>query len=97
VAERHAALREAFAALSPSDRQLIALLLEDPPVSHAEISTRLGIPVNSIGPTRRRCLDKLRRDPAIAALTSTETSSADEITARQPRGDALGQSRLTKY
>jgi hypothetical protein len=31
-------------------------------------TARLGIPVGSIGPTRRRCLDKLRRHPAIAAL-----------------------------
>jgi RNA polymerase sigma factor (sigma-70 family) len=86
--ERHAALREAFAALSPSDQQLIAMLLGDPPVSYAEISARLGIPVGSIGPTRRRCVDKLRRHPAIAALISTDTGPAKEMTARQPRGGA---------
>ncbi len=71
VAERHAALREAFLALPPSDQRLIGLLLEDPPVPYAEISSRLGIPVGSIGPHRGRCLDKLRRDPAIAALINT--------------------------
>ena len=76
AAERHAALREAFAALPPSGQRLIALLLEDPPVPYAEISARLGIPVGSIGPTRRRCLDKLRRYPAVAALIDTDTSSA---------------------
>jgi RNA polymerase sigma factor (sigma-70 family) len=86
--ERHAALREAFATLSPSDQQLIALLLDDPPVSYGEISARLGIPVGSIGPTRRRCVDKLRRHPAIAALIDTDTGPADEMTARQPRGGA---------
>jgi len=86
--ERHAALREAFAALSPSDRQLIALLLDDPPVSYTEISARLGIPVGSIGPTRRRCVDKLRRHPAIAALINTDTDPAKEMAARQPRGGA---------
>ena len=79
AAERHAALREAFAALPPSGQRLIALLLEDPPVSYAEISARLGIPVGSIGPTRRRCLDKLRRYPAVAALINTDTSSANEM------------------
>jgi len=88
AAERHAALREAFAALSPSDQQLIALLLADPPVSYAEISARLGIPVGSIGPTRRRCVDKLRRHPAIAALIDTDTSPADEMTARPLHGGA---------
>ncbi len=71
VAERHAALREAFAHLPPRDQQLIALLIEDPPVPYDEISTRLGIPIGSIGPNRRRCLEKLRRFPAVAALIST--------------------------
>jgi DNA-directed RNA polymerase specialized sigma24 family protein len=37
-------------------------------VPYHEISARLGIPVGSIGPTRRRCLEKLRRYPAVAAL-----------------------------
>jgi RNA polymerase sigma factor (sigma-70 family) len=81
AAERHAALREAFADLPPSGQRLIALLLEDPSVSHAEISARLGIPVVSIGPTRRRCLNKLRRYPAVAALISTGTGSANEVAA----------------
>ena len=67
-AERHAALREAFAALPPSGQRLLAMLTADPPVPYAEISARLGIPVGSIGPTRRRYLGKLRRHPAIAAL-----------------------------
>jgi RNA polymerase sigma factor (sigma-70 family) len=82
AAERHAALREAFAALAPSDQRLIALLLEDPPVSYAEISARLGIPVGSIGPTRRRCLDKLRRYPAVAALINIDTSAANDMHSR---------------
>ena len=68
MAERHAALREAFTQLPPRCQQLIALLAEDPPLSYAVISARLGIPAGSIGPSRRRCLDKLRRYPAIAAL-----------------------------
>jgi RNA polymerase sigma factor (sigma-70 family) len=84
-AERHAALREAFAALPPSGQRLIALLLEDPPVPYAQISARLGIPVGSIGPTRRRCLDKLRRHPDIAALINTGPTAADEIHG-QPTG-----------
>jgi len=88
AAERHAALREAFAALPPSGQRLIALLLEDPPASYTDISARLGIPVGSIGPSRRRCLDKLRRYPAVAALINTDTSAAHEMTAGQPRGDA---------
>ena len=72
-AERHAALREAFRHLSPGSQKLIALLIQDPPVPYAEISARLGIPVRSIAPSRGRCLDKLRQDPAIAALINAET------------------------
>ena len=76
LAERYAALREAFAHLPPCDQELIALLIQDPPVPYAEISARLGIPVGSIGPTRGRCLDRLRRYPAIAALINAEPKSA---------------------
>jgi DNA-directed RNA polymerase specialized sigma24 family protein len=47
-----------------------------PAAPYAEISARLGIPVGSIGPTRSRCLDKLRRHPAIAALINTDSGAA---------------------
>ena len=76
AAERHAALREAFTCLSPSRQELMALLIEDPPVPYTEISARLGIPVSSIGPTRHRCLEQIRRHPAIAALISDEDGTA---------------------
>jgi len=76
VAERHAALREALTELSPPCQRLMAMLAADPPVPYAEISARLGIPIGSIGPTRRRCLDKLRRHPAIAALITTDSGAA---------------------
>jgi DNA-directed RNA polymerase specialized sigma24 family protein len=72
AAERQAALREALLALPPCCQQLITLLIQDPPVPYARISATLGIPVGGIGPTRRRCLDKLRRHPAIAALISAD-------------------------
>jgi RNA polymerase sigma factor (sigma-70 family) len=75
-AERHAALREAFAALPLSGQRLLAMLTADPPVPYAEISAMLGIPVGSIGPTRRRYLGKLRRHPAIAALIDPDSDIA---------------------
>lgn len=75
VAEQQAALRDAFARLPPACQQLLTLLSADPPVPYAEISARLGIPAGSIGPNRRRCLDRLSRDPAIAALISAEAVS----------------------
>ena len=76
AAERHAALREALTRLPLRDQQLIALLIKDPPMPYAQISARLGTPVGSIGPNRRRCLDKLRHHPAIAKLISAETQTA---------------------
>ena len=58
--------------LPPGCQQLIALLTADPPVSYAEISARLGIPIGSIGPSRSRCLARLRRHPAIAMLIDAD-------------------------
>ena len=66
--ERHAAVREAFTHLPAAGQRLFALLMADPPLPYAEIGARLGMPVGSIGPTRTRYLDKIRRYPAIAAL-----------------------------
>jgi RNA polymerase sigma factor (sigma-70 family) len=68
AAERRSALREAFASLPPASRDLLALLIADPPIPYREVSRRLGIPVGSIGPTRARILDRLRQAPALAAL-----------------------------
>ena len=73
AAERHAALREAFGQLPRGCQQLLVPLIEDPALSYAEISASLGVPVGSIGPSRRRCLDKLRRHPAITALINADT------------------------
>jgi DNA-directed RNA polymerase specialized sigma24 family protein len=36
------------------------MLMADPPVSYAEISDQLDLPIGSIGPTRGRCLARLR-------------------------------------
>ena len=72
VAERHAALRQAVSDLPRGCRELITLLTADPPLSYAEISARLGIPIGSIGPSRSRCLERLRRHPAIAVLMEAD-------------------------
>jgi DNA-directed RNA polymerase specialized sigma24 family protein len=76
AAERHAALREAFTRLPPCCQQLITLLIQDPSLPYATISARLNIPVDSVGPNRGRCLDRLHRDPAIAALISAAAKTA---------------------
>ncbi len=60
-------LREGLAELSPHQRELLRLLAADPPVAYAEISSRLGIRIGSIGPTRSRILGKLRASGAVRA------------------------------
>ena len=71
VSERRAALREAFADLSPCCQQLI----EDPPMPYAQIIAKLGIPDRQHRPHRVRCLAELRRHPAIAAVITNGGSS----------------------
>jgi RNA polymerase sigma factor (sigma-70 family) len=58
--ERAEILHEAMERLPHRWQLLIELLMADPPASYAEISDQLGLPVGSIGPTRGRCLDRLR-------------------------------------
>ena len=58
--ERAEIVRAAMGHLPSRWQRLMELLMEDPPVSYAEISDELGVPVGSIGPTRGRCLARLR-------------------------------------
>jgi RNA polymerase sigma factor (sigma-70 family) len=46
---------------SRCQKLLTALYYSDPPLSYEEVSARLGIPFGSIGPTRARCLERLRK------------------------------------
>ena len=57
--ERQAAVRAAIRQLPTASQALLELLMADPPLSYAEISAKLDIPVGSIGPTRGRLLRKL--------------------------------------
>jgi RNA polymerase sigma factor (sigma-70 family) len=58
--ERASAVREALTHLPWHWQRLLQLLMSDPPASYIEISDQLGLPVGSIGPTRGRCLERLR-------------------------------------
>jgi RNA polymerase sigma factor (sigma-70 family) len=59
--ERDEDLWNAIGKLPGNCRNLLRLLLIDPPPSYSEVSAALDIPVGSIGPTRARCLEQLRR------------------------------------
>lgn len=61
-AERCAALAASVDRLPPVQRRLMATLLAEPARSYSEISKSLDTPIGSIGPTRARSLERLRRD-----------------------------------
>ncbi|MFM2066812.1 MAG: hypothetical protein RLZZ584_1721 [Pseudomonadota bacterium] len=56
-------VRLAFERLDERCRTLLGLIFRDSDeaLGYDEVARRLGTPVGSIGPTRARCLDKLRR------------------------------------
>jgi RNA polymerase sigma factor (sigma-70 family) len=55
-------VREGMSRLGDRCRELLMLLyMADPPGSYADVVDRLGMPQGSIGPTRARCLEQLRK------------------------------------
>jgi RNA polymerase sigma factor (sigma-70 family) len=71
-AEWNRALLIAFSQLPLPCHELLLLLMREPPVPYTEISRTLGIPVGGIGPSRARCLAKLRRCQLLADLLDEE-------------------------
>jgi RNA polymerase sigma factor (sigma-70 family) len=59
--ERDIALWGCFQRLSERCQRLLRILMATPPPDYRTVSVALGVPVGSIGPTRGRCLDQLRR------------------------------------
>jgi RNA polymerase sigma factor (sigma-70 family) len=58
--ERDAALWRAFRTLDDRCQALLRILMADPPPTYREVAAAFGIPIGNIGPTRMRCLGKLR-------------------------------------
>jgi RNA polymerase sigma factor (sigma-70 family) len=58
--ELHIAMQAAFRRLPDNCRVLLRLVTAVPRLSYEEISELLAMPHGSIGPTRQRCLDRLR-------------------------------------
>jgi RNA polymerase sigma factor (sigma-70 family) len=63
-AERALALERALERISTRCRELLRVLMASPPPSYTEVAAALGLPVGSIGPTRARCLRRLRDELA---------------------------------
>jgi RNA polymerase sigma factor (sigma-70 family) len=60
--ERDAELWAAFGRLAARDQALLQMLIADPQPSYEEIGAALEMPIGSIGPTRGRALERLRRE-----------------------------------
>ena len=73
AAEDHALLMAALEAVSAPCQALLRLLIADPPLSYDDISAVLDMPKGSIGPTRQRCLNRLR-----AAMTTLSGGDSRE-------------------
>jgi DNA-directed RNA polymerase specialized sigma24 family protein len=68
TAERDRALRRAFRTLDRRCQALLSLLAAPDPPTYEEIGAALEMPIGAIGPTRARCLAKLRRSSELTGL-----------------------------
>lgn len=70
--ERHRMVVQAFRVLDESCQQLLRLMTVEPALSYEEISEATGRPIGSLGPTRARCLEKLK-----TAITRISADAGD--------------------
>jgi RNA polymerase sigma factor (sigma-70 family) len=68
--ERQAAVRQAFQCLPDRWRHLLEMLIDAPSASYEEVAEAVGMPIGSIGPTRQRCLERLRNAPVLVELAA---------------------------
>ena len=68
LGERDAALWRALEKLPDQCRRLLRVLMATPPPSYAEVAAALDMRIGSIGPTRQRCLGRLRERAGQAGL-----------------------------
>ena len=68
--ERDVVLRAAWGRLKPRCHELLSLLMTDDPLGYKDLSALLQMPVGSIGPTRQRCLEHLRKLVEEEGMTS---------------------------
>jgi RNA polymerase sigma factor (sigma-70 family) len=68
AAERRELVRRALAELPDRPRDLMHVLVARPDLSYEEVGELLAMPIGSIGPTRARALDRLRRSHELQAL-----------------------------
>lgn len=74
-AEHGREVQQAIDELPPRCGELLRLLMVDPTPCYEDISAALGIPIGSIGPTRGRCLEKLKAIVAGSGIEAVGTHS----------------------
>jgi RNA polymerase sigma factor (sigma-70 family) len=72
--EDRARVMVAFRQLPGDAQQLLRLLTTDPPLEYETIAEIIDRPIGSIGPTRARCLERLRR---LMAAVDTKDENDD--------------------
>jgi RNA polymerase sigma factor (sigma-70 family) len=72
TAERDAQLWALFDGLPDGCRRLLRVLMSPQEPSYADVAAALDMPIGSIGPTRARCLERLRRAVQGTDLTPSE-------------------------
>jgi RNA polymerase sigma factor (sigma-70 family) len=60
-ADRDHELAELVRSLPPRCRELLQVLMSSDAPNYVEIGSQVGMPTGSIGPTRARCLERIRR------------------------------------
>jgi DNA-directed RNA polymerase specialized sigma24 family protein len=58
----------ALRTLRPDDRRVVVLLAGERQPDYRSVSRLVNRPIGSIGPTRQRALDRLRRQPSLAGI-----------------------------
>ena len=68
--ERDSGVWRAFGRISDRCQRLLRILTADPPPTYEDVSETLEMPIGSIGPTRQRCLDRLRTELVAEGIAS---------------------------
>ncbi|MFX9015974.1 hypothetical protein ABTN29_19965, partial [Acinetobacter baumannii] len=65
-----ATVRHALGEMGDPCRSLLTMMYHEDEPSYQEIAAQLQMPIGSIGPTKARCLEKLRKSLHASGLTS---------------------------
>lgn len=74
LSQTQRSVRAALARLGGRCQRLLTLLTASESVNYEEVSTLMDLPIGSIGPTRARCLEKLRNTNEMRELIAQEAS-----------------------